>query len=288
MNASYRSILSQIHSGWSAAEWQHFQTTGGLPNLLTVMHEAAHWMQRQTLLERALHLVTVQSLLEEGEVRTAKDQQQLRKVIVCRRLMSPISEGLALYTQFDYFPGNFYIGAGGRSPYDGFIEFLVSRREIENPTGGGLSEKAWKALSAARLTDEALQKKRALLDTPFLILEDHITGYLIIKAIICNIRCGNFPFYVHDGLSVPLVMSLFYNCPQLIKTILDPNIGADEASATVPEMIRQRVHLALGLADDPWFLNQFRRRVPDFEHDVALDQDRAGFEEARSIYGRGL
>jgi len=244
-------------------------------------------MQRQTLLERALHLVTVRSLLEKGIERTAEEQQDLRKVIVCKQLMAPISEGLALYTQFDYFPANFYIAAGGRSPYDGFIEFLVARREIDNPSDDDLPEKAWHALSQARLSGEALRKKRALLDTPFLIIEDHVTGYLIIKSIICNIRCGSYPFYVHDGLAVPLVMSLFYNCPQIIKVILDPHIGVEEASAVIQETIRRRLQLALRLGNDARFLDQFRgQRMPDFEHDVALDEDREDFNEAVTIYGK--
>jgi hypothetical protein len=78
MNARFVSLLSQIYTGWTEADWQRFRRNAQFPNLLTTLHEAAHWLQRQTLLERALHLVTIRSLLE-NEARHRGSNEQLSK-----------------------------------------------------------------------------------------------------------------------------------------------------------------------------------------------------------------
>jgi hypothetical protein len=243
-------------------------------------------MQRQTLLERALYLVTIRALLEDAHEPTAENQEQLRKVIACRRLLAPIGEGLALYTQFDYFPSNFFIGAGKRSPYDGFLEFLVARRGFEDrgDNADDLPTSAWKALAAARFTDDALRKKRGLLESPLLILDDHITGYLIIKSIIADARCGEYRFFVHDGLLVPLILSLFYNCPGIIKTILDPDICCDEAIESISESLQRRLTLVRDGETLTALLLKTRGREPDFEHSVALEEDKTAFAEAQTLY----
>jgi len=284
LTARYASILSRIYGEWCTDDWEYFRSFANVPNLLTVLHEAAHWMQRQTLLERALHLVTVRAFLGHA-TSLPKQANELPKVIACRKLLAPISEGLAIYTQFDYFPANFFTSAGKRSPYDGFLEFLVARRDFEKTSGteAGLAETAWDALATARFSDEALQKKRRLLETPFLIGEDHITGYLLVKAIVANARCS-YPFYLHDGLLLPLITSIFYNCPEMIRAILDSAVSCDDAISIFTENLRSRLQTANSQTALRDLLLQIRGTIPDFEHSVALEQDRSGFIAAQELY----
>jgi len=145
--------------------------------------------------------------VEDQPDRSAEKKEELRKVIVCRRLLSPISKGLALYTQFDYFPSNFFIGAGKRSPYDEMIEFLLARRGFEETmTTPMILVMPPGAISQTRLTTKALNKKLELLKTPFLILDNHITGYLIVKASVARARYWPYFEFMHEGLVVPLII----------------------------------------------------------------------------------
>ncbi|HWF90622.1 MAG TPA: hypothetical protein VN659_17390, partial [Pyrinomonadaceae bacterium] len=286
MSARYESLLSRIHAEWSATDWERFRESACVPNPLTTLHEAAHWFQRQTLLERALYLVTVRALLENQPERNAEQKEELRKVIACRRLLSPISEGLALYTQFDYFPSNFFIGAGERSPYDAMIEFLLARRGFEETITAryDLGDAAWEALCQTRLTATALNKKLELLKTPFLILDNHVTGYLIIKASVARARCRPYFEFMHDGLVVPLIMSLFYNCPELVRLVLDPAVGTLEAIARMSSVLQERIEFVLDGERLAGLIMKTRGQSPDLEHSVAFDKDLDEFEAAEELY----
>lgn len=286
MKAHYESLLSRIHAEWNESDWQRFRESARVPNFLTTLHEAAHWFQRQTLVERTLHLVTVRALLEEQEIRSPESKEELRKVIVCRKLLSPISEGLALYTQFDYFPSNFFIGAGQRSPYDAMVEFLLARRGFEKTEGNDfdLAHAAWDALIATRLSDSALRKKCRLLETPFLIMDDHITGYLIVKASVARARCKPYGIFMYDGHLLPQIMSLFYNCPEIVRLLLDSSVGALEAMDRVSRVLRQRVEFLLDGDTLAGLVMSTRGRLPDFEHAVSFDQDTEEYKAAQDLY----
>ncbi len=287
MSAHYQPLLSHIHAEWTQDDWVRFSNSASVPNLLTTLHEAAHWLQRQTLVGRALHLVTVRALLEDGAPRSAGDREALNKVIACKRLLAPLSEGLALYAQFDYFPANFYVGAGDRSPYDALVEFLVARRGFEAANDDtNLADAAWKAIVAARMSGDALIKKRRLLDTPFLCLEDHITGYLLVKASIARVRSSPGTIYLHDGHLVPLIASLFYSCPPSVQAILDPDVSAADAIDVVSRMIRERVAMMLDADAMAALVSATRGRYPDFEHAPGLDSDEEAFTDAEARYGR--
>lgn len=284
--AHYQSLLSRIYAEWNEFDWLHFRESTCVPNPLTTMHEASHWLQRQTLVERSLHLVTVRALLENQEGRSPGEKEELRKVIAFRKLLSPISEGLALYTQFDYFPANFFIGAGKRSPYDALIEFLLARRGFEETEGTrfDLASVAWEALSNARLSELALQKKRELLLKSFLTIDDHVTGYLIIKASVARARCNSHFEFLHDGHLLPLIMSLFYNCPEFVQIVLDSTVGAIEAIYRVSLILQQRLELLLDGKTLANLVSLTRDRVPDFENTVALNQDAEEYDAAEKLY----
>jgi hypothetical protein len=102
----------------------------------------------------------------------------------------------------------------------------VSSKDIDEPSGDqrSLAETAWEALSKARLTSEALVLKTNLLKTPFLLQENpesHITGYLLIKASLARARASTKGRFIHDGMLLPILVSLIYCCPELVLLILD-------------------------------------------------------------------
>src|SRR6202023_3553964 len=79
------------------------------------------------LVYRALHFLATRALRNVDKPLTRPQKRDLDKIIILRTLLAPISEGLALYAQYDYCPANFYGIYSPRSTFGGLIEFIIAK-----------------------------------------------------------------------------------------------------------------------------------------------------------------
>jgi hypothetical protein len=187
------------------------------------LHEACHWYQQRYLLHQAINLVAIRALAQSDSRLSLASQRALSKVIAIRQLLAPLTEGLALYAQYDYFPSNYYSTFGPRSSFDALLEFVITKRYTLNaPSGTGMAalrDQAEDFFSTWRLSPDCLQRKRALLRTPLLIGEDHVTGYAFVKWLVSKIRTYPTCPYVHDGLLLPFLAEQFFDIPTLTSSV---------------------------------------------------------------------
>jgi len=239
----FDSSLSRIYAGLDGSSIASFREKLELDNPFIFIHEACHWYQKQTLVGQALNLLLIEAFSDSSNNKKWKYE----KALMTLDLLKPYSEGISLYAQFDYFPANYYSNFGKRNKFDALIEFIVAKRfsfQNDNPLSEEeLGKQASDIFLKEKLSNKAIDKKKSLLQQPLFIGEPHITGYLLIKQAVKNIKTFKNYIYTHDGSIISGLTDFIYNYPTLAEIILDDNLKGDSFYIILQKKLNERICL---------------------------------------------
>lgn len=174
------------------------------------------------------------------------------------RLLRPLSEGMALFAEYDMRPGPSRIVT---TPMTWAVLMLSSRTAIPNLAEPSGARELTRKLGDMRLEAGSLRRKMAFLSRPLSELDQaYCDGYLSVKRIYHDLRARSEMFHDAD-LFLSYMRSYFFEDP-----------------GTVAILTRSYDNPQKRLID---YLNHFTARLKRlYEPDIDIDEDARLFEEA--------
>lgn len=232
---SFSSVKSLINQIKSSAEWKDFKKQQSLDDTLSFMHELTHWYINQHYVWRLIDIKLYNGVCEK---------EKYEKINALRLLIQPISEGICLYAQYDYFPSRQYVNDFQPTLFDNLIECVISEKyahvNYSDLSADDLLSKGANFLLANRLSKRCIEKKIELLKTPFFISEPHISGYLLIKNIISKIKKEYF-FNLSDGWLIDVFCRYFFADSVLFNAVDNEDLGTAQFIDLVANRISELI-----------------------------------------------
>jgi hypothetical protein len=210
------------------------------PVIPTFIHEVTHHWSFDSLVGGTIALLELNAKRHAAatECKTWRDQYHvfdcLLRATVASAILRPLSEGLALFAEYDAVPKE--------SPQLS-TTLLASIYCFGLPTHVGDDKLfPWKAtLQLTRRTPNFCARKASVLKRPFSCQDAYLPGYLAVK----NFWTGAVrvsPRFADTDLFLSFVRRFFYEDPRFASVILDPTVKETRAAANIVNYFFQRTN----------------------------------------------
>ena len=137
------------------------------------------------------------------------------------RLLRPLSEGLALFAEYDMAPG---ASAVCSKPMVWAIVALSDREQALDPSDPSSAAVLAQRLLDTRLTPNSLERKMAFLSVPAMELERaYFDGYLLVKRLLADLGQA-VPAFHDTDLFLHFLRSYFFEDSGLVSLLLAPEL----------------------------------------------------------------
>jgi hypothetical protein len=232
---------SVLLSGFDVSDYLAKAATRDFPiDLLgPILHEITHHSCFDSVVGCALSALHMRARRYAflTECCEAADTQRVLEDLIryetATRLLRPLSEGLALFAEFDVIPG----ASKALSPVVGLATFLFGTHTDMRVSYNVL-------LQQLRFRKQFVRRKAALLAEPFSCESGYLPGYMAVKYLWRN-AMGRSERACDSDLFFSYLRSFFFGDPNFAAVILDTSTSEIESARAISNYFQERIDFLL-------------------------------------------
>ena len=254
-------------NGAEYLKWFARRETRIEPVIPQFMHECAHFWCFDSLVGRVIALLRMRAAFAMLFKRSSSSERDaatdISKHVACSIMLTPISEGLALFAECDTL--------SGQSSVNSLVILALQicfGFPLKGKKGQDISQLA--LLQGTRMTRDFLEDRKAsLYFKPFDCKDGYLPGYLSIKALHSRLKL-RVPDLFDPDLFFSFVRAYFYEDCLLAEALLSHQNDEVKAAEAVARRIQGRVADLLRDEDLPSRVELFAKSIANGQPDVAL------------------